>query len=337
MVSLRFSKDIGIDLGTTNTIISIKNKGIIINEPSVVAFNTLTEELVSVGTKAAEMIGRTPPHILAINPIKEGIIDDFETTKMMLRYFITEALKGLTINKPKVIISVPMGLTQVEKRAVIEAAKQAGAQKVSLINEPVAAAIGADLPVEEPRGNMLVNIGGGISEVAIISLGGIVIGKSLRSGGSTLNQAIMRGIRKLYNLDIGDRTAEIMKQEIGYAIAPPPQKKYLLKGKNLTTGLPTIIEIKAHEITELLLEPLHPLLEAIHSTLERTPPELASDILKMGITLTGGGALLKNIDQFIATTCKIPIHLAEDPLNCVARGIGKILEDIQLYEKLIKN
>lgn len=333
---IRNSKQVGIDLGSSNTLTYVKGKGILHSEPSVVAFSTNTGELLAVGQRAKEMLGRTHEQISAISPIKNGIIDHFEATKIMLQHFIRQAFKGQPLVKPTILISSPMGITQVEKRAILEVCKQAGAQEVSLLSEPVAAALGADLPVEEPQGNMVVNIGGGTSEVAIISLGGIVVGKSIRSGGNNLNQTIIRGIRKLYNVEIGEHTAEKLKIEAGYATAPPAREKYLIKGKNLATGLPAIIEIEVKEITEILIEPLRTLIETIASTLEKTPPELASDILQMGITLTGGGSILKNLDLLISSTNKIPIHLAQDPLNCVILGIGKVLEDQSLYQKLVK-
>lgn len=333
---IRSSKEIGIDLGSSNTITYVKGKGILQCEPSVVAFSANTGELLAVGESAKMMLGRTPEQVSAIKPLKNGIIDHFEATKIMLKHFIHQAFRGQPLVKPKILVSSPMGITQVEKRAILEVCKQAGAQEVSLLSEPVAAALGADLPVEQPHGNMVVNIGGGTSEVAIISLGGIVVGKTLRFGGNNLNQTIIRGIRRLYNIEIGEHTAENIKIEAGYAVAPPAREKYNIKGKNLATGLPIIVEIEVKEITEILMEPLRTLIETIASTLERTPPELASDILQMGITLTGGGSLLKNLASFILANNKIPIRLAPDPLNSVILGIGKVLEDHNLYQKLVK-
>jgi len=332
---LHSTREIGIDLGTSNTLIYVKGKGIISNEPSVVSFEPVTGEIFAVGEKAEKMIGRTHQKIIAVRPIKNGIIDDFEATKEMLKHFLHRVLKGQPLVKPNVLVSSPLGITQIEKRAILEVCKQAGAQDVALIMEPVAAALGANLPVEEPHGNMVVNIGGGTSEVAIISLGGIVVGRTLRAGGNTLNQAIIRGIRKAYNMEIGEQTAEELKKEAGYAIAPPAEKKYALKGKNIATGLPMILEIELQVLTEFLLEPLRALVDTIANTLEKTPPELASDILQMGITLAGGGALLKNLDQLISTKSKVPIRLAADPLNAVALGIGRVIEDKNLYQKLI--
>ncbi len=332
--NLRLYKDIGIDLGTANTMVFMKGKGIIIKEPSVVAVNAQTGELLAVGDEAKEMIGRTPTNIMAIRPLKDGVIADFNITRLMLKYFITKALKGMGMVKPRVLIGIPLGITQVEKRAVLEAAQQAGAKEAYLIEEPVAAAIGAGLPVEEPRGSMVVDIGGGTTEVAIISLGGVVVGKSLRVGGDEMNQAIIRYMRRAYNLDVGDRTAEKTKIEIGYATDPPLSEVYLVKGRNLATGLPNGIEVSAREISDALAEPINAIIEAIRTTLEKTPPELAADIMELGMTLTGGGALLKNIDRVIANATNMPVHIADDPLACVARGTGRALEEIKLLRRL---
>ncbi|MFZ5754613.1 MAG: rod shape-determining protein [Bacillota bacterium] len=332
--NLRLYKDIGIDLGTANTLVFMKGKGIIIKEPSVVAVNAQTGELLAVGNEAKEMIGRTPTNIMAIRPLKDGVIADFNITRLMLKYFITKALKGMGMVKPRVLVGIPLGITQVEKRAVLEAAQQAGAKEAYLIEEPVAAAIGAGLPVEEPRGSMVVDIGGGTTEVAIISLGGVVVGKSLRVGGDEMNQAIIRYMRRAYNLDVGDRTAEKTKMEIGYATDPPLSEVYLVKGRNLATGLPNGIEVSAREISDALAEPINAIIEAIRNTLEKTPPELAADIMELGMTLTGGGALLKNIDRIIAHATNMPVHIADDPLACVAKGTGRALEEITLLRRL---
>lgn len=334
---LRLYKDIGIDLGTANTLVFLKGKGIILNEPSVVAINERTGDLLAVGDDAKEMIGRTPNNIIAIRPLRDGVIADFNITRVMLKYFISKAMKGFGIAKPRVLIGIPLGITQVEKRAVLEASHQAGAKESYLIEEPVAAAIGAGLPVSEPKGSMIIDIGGGTSEVAIISLGGVVVGKSLRVGGDEMNQVIIRYLRRYYNLDIGERTAEQAKMEIGYAIDAPEALKTTIKGRNLTTGLPNSLEISAKEINEALAEPLQAILDAIRATLEKTPPELASDIIDNGMTLTGGGALLKNTDKFISHHTKMPVHIPEDPISCVARGTGRALEEIKLLKKLAVN
>lgn len=331
---LRIYKDIGIDLGTANTLVFLKGKGIIINEPSVIALDKKTGCLLSVGNDAKKMIGRTPGNIIALRPLKNGVIADFNTTKMMLKYFLSKAMKGFGIAKPRVLIGIPLGITQIEKRAVIEAAHHAGAREAFLIEEPVAAAVGAGLPVTEPKGSMVVDIGGGTSEVALISLGGVVVGKSLRIGGDELTQTIVRYMRWNYNLEIGIRAAEQAKIEIGYAIDPPQNQSVGIKGRDLAAGLPKSIEISASEITKVLTEPLHAIVELVRATLERTPPELAADIIEHGMTLTGGGALLRNIDKFIACHTNMPVFIAEDPITCVARGTGKALEEIDLLKKL---
>ncbi len=329
----RLYKDIGIDLGTANTLVFMKGKGIILNEPSVVAVDARSGELLAVGDEAREMIGRTPTNIIATRPLKDGVIADFNTTRLMLSYFIQKSVKRNVI-KPRVLIGIPLGITQVEKRAVLEAAHQAGAKEAYLIEEPIAAAIGAGLPVSEPRGSMVVDIGGGTTEVALISLGGIVIGKSLRIGGDEMNYAIIRYMRRVYNLDIGDRTAENTKMEIGYAIDPPDGEMYYVKGRNLATGLPNSIEVSAKEISEALSEPLQAILESVQDTLEKTPPELAADILDFGMTLTGGGAQLKNISRFLQSSTNLPVFVAEDPMSCVVRGTGRALEEINLLKTL---
>lgn len=331
---LHLYKDIGIDLGTANTLVFMKGKGIIIQEPSVVALNVRTGDLLSVGNDAKEMIGRTPSDIMAVRPLKDGVIADFNITKLMLKYFISKSLKGMGMVKPRVLIGIPLGITQVEKRAVLEAAHQAGAKEAFLIEEPVAAAIGAGLPVEEPRGSMVVDIGGGTTEVALLSLGGVVVGRSIRVGGDEMNQSIVRYIRRKYNLEIGERTAEIAKINSGYAIDVPADETVSIKGRSLATGLPISIDCKAREISEALLEPLNSILEAVRSTLEKTPPELAADIMNYGMTLTGGGALLKNMDKFLQNAIKMPIHIADDPMSCVARGTGRALEEIRLLRKV---
>ena len=331
---LHLYKDIGIDLGTANTLVFMKGKGVILEEPSVVAINSRTGELLAVGNDAKEMIGRTPSDIVAIRPLRDGVIADFEITRLMLKYFISKALKGQGMVKPRVLIGIPMGITQVEKRAVLEAAQQAGAKEAYLIEEPVAAAVGAGLPVEEPRGSMVVDIGGGTTEVAILSLGGVVVGKSIRVGGDELNMSIIRMIRRNYNIEIGERTAERVKIESGYATGSPAKELANIKGRSLESGLPVSIDVSVSEIADALAEPLNAILEAVRYTLEKTPPELAADIMDLGMTLTGGGALLKNIDVFIGQATKMPVHIAENPLSCVVRGTGRALEEIRLLRKL---
>jgi len=329
-----FNKDIGIDLGTANTLVFLKGKGIVLKEPSVVAIHAHTNELLAVGSEAKAMIGKTPSNIIAIRPLKDGVIADFNITKMMLKYFISKTLKGMGIVRPRVLIGVPLGITQVESRAVIEAAQQAGAKEAFIIEEPVAAAIGAGIKVYEAVGNMIVDIGGGTTEVAIISLGGVVVGKSIRVGGDGMNQSIIRYMKRTYNLEVGDRTAEQAKMEIGYAINPNPSKTFIIRGRNLATGLPNSVEVTAQEISEALAEPINSIIEAIRSTLEKTPPEIASDIMETGMMLAGGGALLKNIDVIINKTTHMPVTIAEDPLTCVVRGTGKALEKISLLKRI---
>lgn len=328
------NKDIGIDLGTANTLVFLKGKGIVLTEPSVVAIHAQTNELLAVGDEAKAMIGKTPSNIIAIRPLKDGVIADFNITKMMLKYFISKTIKGMGIVRPRVLIGVPLGITQVESRAIIEAAQQAGAKEAFIIEEPVAAAIGAGIKVYEPLGNMIVDIGGGTTEVAIISLGGVVVGKSIRVGGDGMNQAIIRHMKRKYNLEIGDRTAEQAKIHIGYATDPSPDAMFTIRGRNLATGLPNSIEITAQEITEALKEPINGIIEAIRSTLEKAPPEIAADIIQTGMMLAGGGALLKNIDTMISKTTNMPVLVADEPLMCVAKGTGKALEKINLLKRI---
>ncbi|MHB8171028.1 MAG: rod shape-determining protein MreB [Thermincolia bacterium] len=334
---VRLHKDIGIDLGTANTLVYVKGKGIILQEPSVVALGAHNGKILAVGNDAKKMIGRTPSNIIAIRPLKDGVIADFQTTRSMLKYFISKASEGISIFRPRVLISVPLGITQVERRAVIEAALQAGAKEAHLIEEPVAAAIGAGIPVHEPKGSMMVDIGGGTTDVAILALGGVIKGHSLRVGGDELNEAIVRYLRKHYSLEIGETTAEKIKIEIGYATDPEPAQKMSVRGRNLATGLPIRIDITANEINKAIADPVNSIIEAIKLTLEKTPPELASDIMELGMILAGGGAMLRKIDILIKKTTSIPVHIADNPLTCVARGIGKALEQIHILRKLAIN
>lgn len=324
-----FSRDIGIDLGTANTLIFMKGKGIIIREPSVVALDTRTYDVRSVGQEAKEVIGRTPGSIVAVRPLKGGVIADFNATKTMLQEFIKKAVNKSFV-RPRVIICIPSGVTEVERSAVKDAAEQAGAKKVMIIEEPMAAAIGAGLPVAEPTGSMVVDIGGGTSEVAVISLGGIVSYKSARIAGDDFDGAIINYIKKKYNLLIGERTAENIKIQIGSAYEVEDEENLVMdiKGRNLLNGLPENIKISASEIREALADPLEKIIEAIKTTLEKTPPELASDIIDGGITLTGGGALLRGIDKLISAETGMPVNIAENPLDCVVDGTGMVLEDI---------
>ncbi len=332
---MSFSRDIGIDLGTANTLVFMKGKGIIIREPSVVAVDTRSDTVRYVGQEAKDVIGRTPGSITAIRPLKDGVIADFDITTAMLEQFIKKALNKSFMAKPRVIICIPSGVTAVEKRAVKESTERAGAKRVSIIEEPMAAAIGAGLPVAEPTGNMVVDIGGGTSEVAVISLGGIVSSKSVRVGGDKFDEAIINYIKKKYNLLIGERTAENIKIQIGSAFPLEVEESISIKGRNLLNGLPENIELGSEEVREALNEPLESVLDAVRVTLEKTPPELAADIIDQGITLTGGGALLRNLDQLISQETGMPVHVAENPLDCVAEGTGKVLENIEKLHDLL--
>jgi len=330
-----FSRDIGIDLGTANTLVHLKGKGIVLREPSVVAVNVKTGDILAVGDSAKEMIGRTPGNIVAIRPMKDGVIADFDITQSMLKYFINKAAPMGLLNKPRVVICVPSGVTEVEKRAVEEATLQAGAKEAYLIEEPMAAAIGANLPVEEPSGSMVVDIGGGTSEVAVISLGGIVTSKSLRIAGDELDEAIVHYVKKEYNLMIGERTAEEIKMSIGGAYPKPKEESIEVRGRDLITGLPKNVVITSSEINEALKEPINAIVDAIKFTLEKTPPELAADIMDRGIMLTGGGALLSGLDKLINEETGMPVSIAEHPLDCVALGAGKVLEEIEVLKKVL--
>ncbi len=324
-----FKKDIGIDLGTANTLVYLKGKGIIIREPSVVAVDTKTEQVRYVGQDAKNIIGRTPGSIRAVRPLKDGVIADFDMTTAMLQEFIRKAKGSNPLVKARVIICIPSGVTAVERRAVREAAEGAGAKRVSIVEEPMAAAIGAGLPVEEPTGSMIVDIGGGTSEVAVISLCGIVTSRSVRVAGDEFDLSIINFIKKKYNLLIGERTAEHIKIEIGSAYPVGDEQELEIKGRNLLTGLPENITITSDEIREALSEPLSHIVEAIKVTLERTPPELSADIIDSGITLAGGGAMLRGLDRLINEETGIPVYIAERPLDCVVDGTGKLLENIE--------
>ena len=330
-----FTKDMGIDLGTANTLVYIKGKGIIIREPSVVAIHTNTREVLAVGEEAKKMIGRTPGHIVAIRPLKDGVIADFDVTQSMLKYFIKKANQRRSIFQPRVVVCVPSGVTEVEKRAVEEATIHAGARDAYLIEEPMAAAIGAGLPVQEATGSMIVDIGGGTTEVAIISLGGIVTSKSIRIGGDELDESIVYYIKKEYSLMIGERTAEEIKIVIGSADEKNKETKMQIRGRDLISGLPKTLEITSSEIHKAMKEPIANIIDAIKFTLEKTPPELASDIMELGIMLTGGGALLSGIDKLIKSETGMPVHTAEDPLDCVAIGTGRALESIEVLKKTL--
>ncbi len=323
-----FSQDIGIDLGTANTLVFVKGKGIVIREPSVVAVDVRTnpKKVVAVGTQAKEMIGRTPGSITAMRPLKDGVIADFDVTAEMLKKFIGRAISSSPFNKARVMICIPSGVTEVERRAVHDAARSAGAKYVSLIEEPMAAAIGAGLPVSEATGSMVVDIGGGTAEVAVISLGDIVTSRSARVAGDNFDSSIIAYIKKKYNLLIGERTAEDIKIKIGSAHPYEGEGVMEVKGRNLLDGLPKNITVSSEEIREALSDPVNQILDAIRATLEKTPPELAADIIDHGIMLTGGGALLRGLDKLISQETKMPVHIAENPLDCVVDGTGICLE-----------
>ena len=321
-----FSKDIGIDLGTANTLVFMKGKGIVMREPSVVAVDVRTDTVLAVGAAAKEMIGRTPGSIVAVRPLKDGVIADFDITATMLKHFIRQTVKPSIFSKPKVIVCIPSGVTDVERRAVEDTARQAGAGDVKLIEEPMAAAIGAGLPVFEPTGSLVVDIGGGTSEVAMISLGDIVTACSVRVAGDKFDESIIQYVKKKYNLLIGERTAEEIKIKIGSAYPYEGEGDMQIKGRNLVDGLPKNVVISAAEVRDALADPLSVIVEAIRSTLEKTTPELSADIIDHGIMLTGGGALLRGLDFLVAQETNMPVHVAERPLDCVAEGTGKRLE-----------
>ena len=332
-----FTKEIGIDLGTANTLVYMRGKGIIIREPSVVAVDTRTDRAKYVGQEAKDVIGRTQGSIVAVRPLKDGVIADFEITTTMLQEFIKKALKGSLFSKAHVVICIPSGVTAVERRAVKEAAENAGAKRVNVIEEPMAAAIGAGLPVSEPQGSMIVDIGGGTSEVAVISLGGIVTSRSVRCAGDAFDAAIINYIKKKYNLLIGERTAENVKIAIGSAFPMEQETEMEIKGRNLLNGLPENILVTSTEIREALAEPLSNVIEAIKVTLEKTPPELAADIIDQGITLAGGGANIRGLDKLINKETGMPVYVADSPLDCVADGTGKVLEEIEKLREVLND
>ena len=331
----KMTKDMGIDLGTANTLVYIKGQGIVVREPSVVAIRDDSKEVLAVGEEAKRMIGRTPGNIVAIRPMKDGVIADFDVTQSMLSYFIQKAAAKKGVVSPRIAICVPFGVTEVEKRAIEEAARTAGAKDAFLIEEPMAAAIGAGLRIEEPEGNMVVDIGGGTSEIAIISLGGIVTAKSIRLGGDELDEAIVNYVKKEYSLMIGERTAEDVKIRIGSAYKEGEEMEMEIRGRDLISGLPKTMQISSSEVRDALRDPVNSIVDGIKSTLEKTPPELASDIMENGIMLTGGGALLKRLDKLVKEETGMPVKIAENPLDCVAIGTGKSVEDQEIFEKVL--
>jgi rod shape-determining protein MreB len=332
-----FSHDIGIDLGTANTLVYVRGKGIVINEPSVVAINTKTRQVLAIGDEAKKMVGRTPASIVATRPLVDGVVSDFEVTEQMLRYFIDKVHKETfsILPRPRVVIGIPSGVTEVEKRAVEDAATNAGARQTFLIEEPMAAAIGSRLPIQDPAGSMIVDIGGGTTEVAVISLGGIVVSRSLRIAGDELTDDIIQYARDEFNLQIGERTAENIKIAIGSAYPLQGMADMPMRGRDLLTGLPKEIMVSSDQIRAALAKSVRSLLEAIKITLEETPPELLADIMDRGIILAGGGALLKGLDLLIHRETKMPVHVADDPLTAVARGTGLVLEDIDKLKDIL--
>jgi rod shape-determining protein MreB len=334
--ALKFlGRDMAVDLGTANTLVYVRGRGIVLNEPSVVALNTNNGQVVAVGVEAKRMIGRTPGNIVAVRPLKDGVIADFDVTERMLRYFIQKVHKRTRMAKPRIVVAVPSGITGVEQSAVKEAGHQAGARKVYIIEEPMAAAIGAGLPVNEPTGNMVVDIGGGTSEVAVISLGGIVTSQSIRIGGDELDQAIITFGKKEYSLMLGERTAEEIKLALGSAFPAKEEPHAEIRGRDLVSGLPKTVLISAAEIRRAIDEPISLIIDAVKSTLDKCPPELAGDVMDRGIALTGGGALLRGLDQRIREETGMPVHIADSPLDSVVLGTGKCVEDFDALRQVL--
>lgn len=327
-------RDMGIDLGTANTLVFVKGKGVVVQEPSVVAIDKDSNQVLAVGEEAKRMVGRTPGSIVAIRPMEGGVIANFDVTERMLRYFIARANRRIGLFRPRVVVAVPSGVTEVEKRAVIDAALSAGARDVRLIEEPMAAAIGCGLPVQEPSGNMIVDIGGGTTEVAVISLGGIVTHRSVRVAGDKFDEAIIQHVRRTYNLLIGERTAEEIKQTIGSVYPVDGLKPMEIRGRDLVTGLPKTVTLTPEEVREALAEPTSTIVDAVRMTLERTPPELSADVMDKGIMMAGGGSLMRGMDRLLMQETGMPVHVAEDPLTAVARGTGLVLEHYDLLRRV---
>lgn len=330
-----FIRRIGIDLGTANTLVFIPGKGIVVNEPSVVAVSPVENIVLAVGNQAREMLGRTPDNIVASRPMKDGVIADYRVTEAMLKYFINKVSGKVRIFKPEIMISIPAGVTSTERRAVIDAAVKAGAKSAYVVKEPLLAAIGAGIPIHNASGNMIINIGGGTSEIAVISLGGVVAAHSARVGGNKFDQAISDYIKRKYGLAVGDRTAEDIKKEIGSAIAQVKEDHMDVRGRDLMGGLPKTIKISSNEVTEALQDELREVINAIKKVFQETPPELAADIMDKGMILSGGGALLRNLDQLITKTIGVPCYVADDPLFCVIKGIGIALDNLDVYKRTI--
>lgn len=328
-------RDMAVDLGTANTLVYVRGAGIVLNEPSVVAINSDNGSILAVGSEAKRMIGRTPGNIVAVRPLRDGVIADFDTTERMLRYFIQKVHKRRFLAKPRLVICVPSGITGVERRAVEEAGYKAGARKVYIIEEPMAAAIGAGMPIHEPTGNMVVDIGGGTTEIAVISLGGIVVAVSIRVGGDELDEAIINYVKREYSLLLGERTAEEIKMRVGSAFPIPNEPEAELRGRDLVTGLPRTVILPAEDIRKALEEPIQAIIDAVKSTLDRTPPELSSDIMDRGIMLTGGGALLRGLDERLRHETGMPVVIAENPLNCVVLGSGRTVEEFEALNRVL--
>lgn len=331
------SRDIGIDLGTANILVTLKGKGIILKEPSVVAIDRRNGDIVATGNEAKEMLGRTPDRIKAVRPMKDGVIADFTATQLLLKNLLTKVCRRYKVGKPRVVVGVPSGITEVEERAVQSSVLQAGAKEVYLIEEPMAAAIGANLEVEEPSGNIIVDIGGGTTEVAVVSLGGIVVSNSLRVAGDDLDEDIVNYIKKEMNIAIGDTTAEEIKIEIGCALPLMTEMSKEIRGRDLANGLPKNIVITSEQVQQAMQESIEKIIEVVKSTLEKTPPELAADIMEKGIVLAGGGALIKNLDKLISQRTSMPVYIAENPLDCVVKGTGKTLEDLDRLKNVLIN
>ncbi|XOU95081.1 MAG: rod shape-determining protein [Candidatus Kerfeldbacteria bacterium] len=333
----KFSRDMGIDLGTANTLVYVKDKGIIINEPSVVAVNTRNDQILAVGEEAQKMIGKTPAHIVASRPLVDGVISDFEITEKMLKYFIDKVHRESfsILPRPRIVIGIPLGVTEVERKAVEDACLSAGAREVFLIEEPMAAAIGARMPIQEATGSMVVDIGGGTTEIAVISLGGVITWKSIRIAGDELDKNIIQYARDHFNLLLGDRTAEVIKLKIGSAFSSEDPLTTTMRGRDLITGLPKEVEVNSNHVREAISRSLRQIIENIKSTIEITPPELVADIFERGIVLTGGGALLNNLDKLINRETKIPVHITDDPLTAVARGTGIVLDDLEALKEVL--
>ena len=332
-----FSNDIGIDLGTANTLIYVRDKGVVLREPSVVAVQAGTNHVLAVGTEAKRMLGRTPGNIVAIRPLRDGVIADFEVTEAMLRHFIQKVHNRRNMVSPRVVVAVPSGITEVEKRAVKDSATHAGAREVYLIDEPMASAIGVGLPVQDPAGNMIVDMGGGTTEVAIISLAGIVFSRSVRVAGDELDEALVQYMKRVYNLMIGERTAEEIKIKIGSAYPLEQETSMEVKGRDLVAGLPKTLTITSQEVREAMQEPINTIVETVRYTLERCPPELSADLVDRGIVLAGGGALLRGLDKLLMEETGLPVHVADDPLSAVVMGTGIVLNELNFLRKVVSN